>query len=104
MCALVPSPNAFPFASQEFALVGDTADARYPAFDILQPDTFVDDTLWEHINMEAVCQQEEAKIVEYEGPVAIVDLLSTAMQTYRYVNRTKSKEVHRYLSLYHVKQ
>ena len=45
MCALVPSSNAFPFASQEFALVGDTTDARYPAFDISQPDTFVDDAL-----------------------------------------------------------
>ena len=30
MSAIVPSSNAFPFASQEFALVGDTADARYP--------------------------------------------------------------------------
>ena len=45
MCALVPSPNAFPFASQEFALVGDTADTRYPAFDISQPDSFIDDAL-----------------------------------------------------------
>ena len=44
MCALVPSPNAFLFVSQEFALVSDTADARYPAFDISQPDT-------SHINM-----------------------------------------------------
>ena len=26
------------------------------------------------------------------------------MQTYRYVIRTKSKEVHSYLSLYHIKQ
>ena len=45
MSAIEPSPNAFPFASQEFALVGDTADVRYPAFDISQPDTFVDDAL-----------------------------------------------------------
>ena len=51
MSALVPSPNTFPFASQEFALVGDTADIRYPSFDISQPDTFVDDTLYTHINM-----------------------------------------------------
>ena len=43
MSPIVPSPNAFPFASQEFALVGDTADARYPAFDISQPDTFIYD-------------------------------------------------------------
>ena len=50
MSAIVPSPNAFPFASQEFALVGDTTDARYPSFDISQPDTFVDDALREHIS------------------------------------------------------
>ena len=91
MCALVPSPNAFPFASQEFALVGDTADVRYPSFDISRPDTFVDDALREHINMDAARQQEEADIVEYEGPVPIVDPLSIAMQTYRYVNKTKDK-------------
>ena len=52
MCALVPSPNAFPFASQEFALVGDTSDARYPSFDISQTETFIDDALREHINMD----------------------------------------------------
>ena len=56
MCALVPSPNAFPFTSQEFALVGDTSDARYPLFDISQPDTFVDDALRAHINMDVACQ------------------------------------------------
>ena len=104
MSAIEPSPNAFPFASQEFALVGDTADARYPAFDISQPETFVDDALREHINMDVAHQQEEAEIVEYEGPVPIVDPLSTAMQTYRYVNCTKDKAVHSYLSLYHMKQ
>ena len=104
MSALVPSPNAFPFASQEFALVGDTSDVRYPTFDISQPDSFIDDALREHINMDAACQQEEADVVQYDGPTPIVDPLSTAMQTYRYVNRTKSKEVHRYLSLYHVKR
>ena len=104
MCALVPSPNAFPFASQEFALVGDTADARYPSFDISQPDSFIDDALREHINMDAAHVQEVADVVQYKGPVAIVDPLSTAMQTYRYVNHTKSKEVHGYLSLYHVKR
>ena len=104
MCALVPSPNAFPFTSQEFALVGDTADARYPAFDISQTDSFIDDALREHINMDMARQQEESDIVQYEGPVAIVDPLSTAMQTYRYVNRTKSKEAHRYLSLHHIKR
>ena len=53
MSAIVPSSSAFPFASQEFALVGDTSDARYPAFDISQPDTFVDDTLQAHIDMAA---------------------------------------------------
>ena len=104
MSAIDPSPNAFPFASQEFALVGDTADARYPAFDISQPDTFVDDALQAHINMEAARQQEAADVVQYEGPVPIVDPLSTAMQTYRYINRTKDKSVHSYLSLYHVKR
>ena len=30
MPAIVPSPNSFPFTSQEFALVGDTSDVRYP--------------------------------------------------------------------------
>ena len=104
MCALVLSPNAFPFASQEFALVGDTVDTRYPSFDILQPDTFVDDALHAHIDMAAAHQQEEADIVEYQGPIPIVDPLNTAMQTYRYVNHTKSKEVCGYLSLYHVKR
>ena len=104
MCALVPSPNAFPFASQEFALVGDTADARYLSFDISQTDSFIDDALREHINMDAAHAQEAADIVQYEGPTPIVDPLSTAMQTYRYVNRTKRKEVHGYLSLYHVKR
>ena len=91
MCALVPSPNAFLFTSQEFALVGDTADARYPAFVILQPDTFIEDTLCAHINMDAARQQEEAEIVQYEDPVPIVDPLSTAMQTYRYVSRNKKQ-------------
>ena len=104
MCALVPSPNAFPFTSQEFALVGDTSDARYPSFDISQTDSFIDDALREHINMDAAHAQEAADVVQYEGPVAIVDPLSTAMQAYRYVNRTKSKEVRGYLSLYHVKR
>ena len=104
MSAIVPSPNAFPFASQEFALVGDTADARYPTFDISQPDTFIDDALREHINMDAARQQEESEVVEYEGPVPIVDPLSMAMQTYRYVNHTKDKSVRGYLSLYHVKR
>ena len=104
MTAIDPSPNAFPFASQEFALVGDTADARYPLFDISQPDTFIDDALWAHIDMNAARQQEEAEVVQYEGPVPIVDPLSTAMQTYRYVNQTKDKSVCRYLSLYHVKR
>ena len=61
MCALVPSPNAFPFASQEFVLVGDIVDARYPAFDISQPDTFVDDTLREHINMDTARAQEKLR-------------------------------------------
>ena len=104
MSAIVPSPNAFPFASQEFALVGDTSDARYPAFDISQPDSFIDDALREHINMDAARQQEESEVVEYEGPVPIVDPLSTAMQTYHYVNHTKDKSAHGYLSLYHVKR
>ena len=53
MSAIDPSLNAFPFASQEFALVGDTSDARYPSFDISQPDTFIDDTLCAHIDMNA---------------------------------------------------
>ena len=86
MRALVPSPNAFPFASQEFALVGDTAYVRYPAFDVSQPDTFIDDALRAYINMDAAYAQEEADVVQYEGPVPIVDPLSTAMQTYRYMN------------------
>ena len=47
--------------------------------------------------------QEEAEVVQYKGPVPIVDPLSTAMQTYMYVNHTKDKSVRRYLSLYHVK-
>ena len=92
MCALVPSPNAFPFASQEFALVSDTVDARYSAFDISQPDTFIDDALCAHINMVVAHQQEEAEVVEYEGPIPIVDPLLTAMQTYSYMNRTKSQK------------
>ena len=104
MCALVPSLMPSPFASQEFALVGDASDARYPAFDISQPDSFIDDALREHINMEAAHQQEEADVVQYEGPTPIVDPLSTAMQIYRYINHTKSKEVHGYLSLYHIKR
>ena len=104
MSAIDPSPNAFPFASQEFALVGDTADARYPSFDISQPESFVDDALHAHINMDTARTQEEAEVVQYEGPVPIVDLLSTAMQTYRYVNHTKDKSIRRYLSLYHVKR
>ena len=73
MRALVPSPNAFPFVFQEFALVGDTADVRYPAFDISQPDTFIDDALREHINMDAAHAQEEEGVVQYEGPVPIVN-------------------------------
>ena len=40
---------------------------------------------------------------EYKGPISI-DPLGTAMQTYRHVNKTKSKEDHSYLSLYHVKR
>ena len=56
MCALVPSPNAFPFASQEFALVGDTSDARYPVFDISHR---------LHINMDVAHAQEEEGVVEY---------------------------------------
>ena len=99
-----PSPNAFPFASKEFALVGDTADARYPSFDISQPDTFVDNTLHAHIDMGTAHAQEEAEVVQYEGPVPIVDPLSTAMQTYHYVNQTKDKSICSYLSLYHVKR
>ena len=43
-------------------------------------------------------------MVEYEGPIPIVDPLLTAMQTYSYMNRTKSQEIHGYLSLYHVKR
>ena len=54
--------------------------------------------------MNAAHAQEEADVVQYEGPIPIVDPLSTAMQTYRYVNRTKDKSVCRYLSLYHVKR
>ena len=54
--------------------------------------------------MGAAHAQEKADVVQYEGPIPIVDSLSTAMQTYRYVNRTKDKSVHGYLSLYHVKQ
>ena len=54
--------------------------------------------------MDVACQQEEADVVQYEVPTPIIDLLSTAMQTYRYVNRTKSKEVCGFLSLYHVKR
>ena len=68
MSAIEPSPNAFPFASQEFALVGDTADARYPSFDISQPDTFVDDALHAHIDMDTAHRQEEADVVQYEVP------------------------------------
>ena len=104
MSAIDPSPNTFPFASQEFVLVGDTADARYPSFDISQPDTFVDDALREHINMGAAHAQEEAEVVQYEGPVPIVDPLSTAMQTYHYINCTKDKSVRGYLLLYHIKR
>ena len=103
MSAIEPSPNTFPFASQEFALVGDTADARYPSFNISQPDTFVDDAIHAHIDMSTAHTQEEADVVQYEGPVPIIDLLSTAMQTYHYVNHTKDKLVHGYLSLYHIK-
>ena len=51
-------------------------DARYPAFNISQPDTFVDDALQAHINMDTACQQEEAEVVQYEGPVPIVDPLN----------------------------
>ena len=80
MSAIDPSPNAFPFASQEFALVGDTADERYPAFDISQPESFVDDTLCAHIDMGMAHAQEEAEVVQYEGPVSIVDHLSTAIR------------------------
>ena len=54
--------------------------------------------------MDMAHQQEESEVVDYQGPVPIVDPLSTAMQTYRYVNKTKDKSVHGYLSLYHVKR
>ena len=73
-------------------------------FDISQPDTFIDDTLRAHIDMGVAHAQEEAEVVQYEGPVPIVDPLSTAMQMYHYVNCTKDKSVHGYLSLYHVKR
>ena len=54
--------------------------------------------------MGTVHAQEEADVVQYEGPVPIIDPLSTAMQTYRYVNHTKDKSVCGYLYLYHVKR
>ena len=97
-------PLILPLHLPGVCLVGDTADTRYPAFDISQPDTFVDDALRAHINMDMAHQQEEAEVVQYEGPVSIVDPLSIAMQTYRSVNQTKDKSVHGYLFLYHVKR
>ena len=89
--------NTFPFASQEFPLVGDTTNVCYPSFDISH-------TLHAHINLDTAHQQEEANVVEYNGPTLIVNPLSNAMQTYHYVNQTKDKEVNGYLPLYHVKQ
>lgn len=78
MSAIDPSSNVFPFVSKEFALTGDTNDLHYSSFDILQTDTFVD-ILKAHISMDTTHQQEEA---EYHGPIPIVDLITTAMQTY----------------------
>lgn len=63
----------------------------------------MDDTLRARINMDMACQQEEAGIADYQV-YPIVDPLSTAMQTYHYMNKTKSKAAHSYLSLYHVKR
>ena len=54
--------------------------------------------------MNAAHAQEEAEVVQYEGPVPIVDPLSTAMQMYQYINHTKDKSVCGYLLLYHVKR
>ena len=63
------SLNTFPFASQEFALVGDTADARYPAFDISQPDSFIDDTLKAHINMDVAHNNKKKGWLSTKGPI-----------------------------------
>ena len=90
MSTITPSQSAFPFANQEYALVGDTCDPHYKAFNISEPGSFVDDTLREHLNPEVAHQQQaESGAIEYQGPIPIVDPLSTAMQTYRYINQIK---------------
>ena len=104
MSAIPPSQAAFPFANQEYALVGDTHDPRYHPFDISEPGSFVDDALREHFNPEATHQQEELGAIQYQGPIPIINPLSTAMQTYRYINQTKDKDAHGYLCLYHLKR
>ena len=103
MSAITCSQSAFPFANQEYALVGDTHDPRYHSFNISEPGSFVDDALREHLNPEVAQQQEESGAIQYQGPIPIVNPLSTAMQTYRYINQTKDKETCRYLCLYHLK-
>ena len=100
MSAITPSHSAFPFANQEYALVGDT---HYHSFDISKPESFVDDALSEHLNPEVTHQQEESGAIQYQGPIPIVDPLSTAMQTYRHISLTKHMEACGYLCLYKLK-
>ena len=103
MSAIPPSQSAFPFANQEYALVGDMHDPHYKPFNISEPGSFVDDALREHLNPEVAQQQAESGAIQYQGPIPIINPLSTAMQTYRYINLTKDKEARGYLCLYHLK-
>ena len=93
MSTIPPSQSAFPFANQEYALVGDTRDPRYHSFNIAEPGSFVDDALREHLNPEVAQQQQGSGVIQYQGPIPIIDPLSTAMQTYRYINHTRTRKL-----------